>query len=114
VISNLRQSTSTWRLGGEPARITRLRRRPVGTAISFTLDQPATVTLRFSRTGPGQRGRADELRMSADAGSNRLRFQGRLSRRRVLRAGRYALLLMAVNTNGQRATAGPLHFTIVK
>jgi hypothetical protein len=47
-------------------------------------------------------------------GANHIRFQGRLSRTRTLKPGRYALTISATNAAGQRGISGSLSFTVVK
>ena len=54
------------------------------------------------------------LPLTGHAGTNRIAFQGQISRRTRLRLGRYTLLLSAVNTAGQRSRTSTLSFTIVK
>jgi NHL repeat len=133
-LGNVRQSHSRWREGRAPARISRRHRAPVGTTFSFTLDQSATVTLRFTQRVPGRRrGRrcvapshrnakrrrctrtvmVATLSSAAHAGLDKLAFQGRVSRGRKLRPGRYTVLVRATNAAGSSATRS-LTFTIVR
>jgi hypothetical protein len=114
VISSLRQSASVWRTGSSLARIAATRRRRVGTTFSFRLDQPARLTLRFSARKGRKLVSAGALRLNGRTGANRVTFQGRLSRTRRLRPGKYAVVVQAANSAGQRATSKRLRFTIVK
>ena len=57
--------------------------------------------------------RSGSLRRSAALGSNMLRFQGRLTRRRALRPGRYRLTLVATDAAGQRSTPKTLTFRLL-
>src|SRR5207245_7126439 len=102
-ISGLAESPRTWREGSALPRLARKRRPPIGTTFSFRLNEAARVTLTFTQSAAGRRvsGRcvrptrrnarrprcrrtvtAGALSLAAHAGTNRLRFQGRLSRTR--------------------------------
>jgi hypothetical protein len=94
-ITGLKQSRAKWR-------------RRVGTTFSFRLNQPAGVTLRFTRRGRG----AGTLKRVSRPGANHVRFKGRISRKRQLRPGRYALRVTATNAAGGRSTSRALRFTI--
>jgi hypothetical protein len=133
-LTHLVQSHSTWRArraGGTPAGIT--RRPPVGTTFSFTLDQPARVSLSFTQRLRGRtvNGRcvaattanrhqpacslkvvAPTLFVAGHSGVNRIAFQGRVSRSKQLAPGRYIMLVTATNAGGQRSRARSLSFTI--
>lgn len=100
------------------------RRAPVGTTIRFRLSAPARVSLAFARPTAGRRVgrrcvkrtrrnagrrhctryvRAGTLRVNGKLGANRLRFQGRLSRRRSLRPGRDRMTVTATDRFGNRS-----------
>ncbi len=134
LLSAVRQSHSRWREGSKLARVSRRRRAPLGTVFSFTLDQSATVTLRFTQLSPGRRQgsrclapsrrsakrrrcnrvvTAATLSLAAHAGLDKLAFQGRVSRSRKLRPGRYTVLIRAANAAGSSATRS-LTFSIVR
>jgi hypothetical protein len=108
-ITNVHESATRWRTGrrGGQSR----RRAPIGTTFSFTLDQPAAVTLAFTR---GSRIAAGALEVKGRAGDNQVRFRGRLSSGRTLRPGAYAVTVTATNGAQQRTTHRPLHFRIVR
>ena len=133
-ITNLRESAARWDAGSRLARITKHHRQPVGTTISFTLNYQATVTLRFTHQQPGRNvgGRclgqthrnrkrrpckrtvtAGTLFFAGHAGTNKVIFQGRMSRSTRLKPGRYTLIVQASNTAGH-STPVQLTFTIVK
>ena len=57
---------------------------------------------------------AGTLRFRAHAGANKVRFQGRISRTRKLKPGRYTLVITATSTTGPQSTPKTLTFTIVK
>lgn len=126
------QSNPVWRAGGKLASIS--RRLPVGTVFTFTLDQSAAVSLRFTQSVPGRRvnGRCvaprpsnrhkksckrtvtrGVLALPAHAGANKVSFQGRISSSRKLAPGSYTLQIAASNAAG-RSQARPLHFTIAR
>jgi hypothetical protein len=96
----------------------------VGTSLRFTLSEAARVTLTFQRPRAGRRvGRrclpptrarrsrprctryltAGTLAVNGRQGRNRVRFQGRLNRRRRLGPGPYRIRLVAVDRAGNRS-----------
>jgi hypothetical protein len=86
----------------------------VGTRISLTLSEAATVTFRVKRV----RGRRAVLlrgRIVRDLarGTNRLRYRGRLANRK-LRAGRYLLVARARDDAGNLSSRRSVSFTIVR
>lgn len=102
---------------------------------SFTLNEQATVSLRFTqqRTGRKVKGKCvahteanrhrpsckrtvtiATLSFSGHDGLNKISFQGRLSRSKRLPPGRYTLLITATNSVGERSQTRMLSFTIVK
>jgi hypothetical protein len=137
VLSHLTQTHTSWREGKALAVISRRakRRPPVGTTFSFNLSEPAGATLAFTQTVPGRRahGRCaaptrqnrkgkscrrtvtrGTLRVTGHAGIDHLAFQGRFSPRGKLKRGRYAVVVTAMNTAGQRSRSSALRFSIVK
>jgi len=133
VISGVRMSHRRWRLGSALPRIS--RKVPVGTSITFRLDADAAATLKFRRITLGHRagkrcvagkprthGRSCKRLVAAGAlklaaahsGLNSVRFQGRLTRKRKLKPGRYKLTIVAVNPQGGRSPASPaISFTVL-
>jgi hypothetical protein len=133
-ISSFAQSASTWRRGALQPRISSVAARsPLGTTFSFNLNEAAAVDLEFSQLVPGRRvgGRcvaqragnsskprckrklaAGSLALSGHAGSNKVSFQGRLSRTRTLAAGTYAVIASGRDARGVQAASRPLSFTI--
>ena len=123
VITRVRVSRRRWRRGpGLPAEVS----ARVGTRISWRLSEAARTTLTFQRARPGRRvgGRCrpatrarrarprckrfvrvrPALRVpNADTGSNAIRFQGRLTRRKRLGLGTYRVLVGATDAAGNRA-----------
>jgi hypothetical protein len=132
-ISAVRVSPKTWRLGSTLPRFS--RKPPIGTTISFKLTQAAKATLTFAQPATGRKvgkrcktlTRANRkkrkctipnvhgrLTVSAHAGTNKVRFQGRLSRTKKLKPGRYTLTIGATDSAGNRSNAKSTSFTIVR
>jgi hypothetical protein len=107
----------------------------VGTTFSFVLNQQATVSFAFMRQVGGRNvaGKCvaqtnknrrrpsckrtvtqDTLTFKAHSGSNKLVFQGRISRSSRLPLGAYTLRITAVNSAGKRSSPRSLKFTIVR
>lgn len=128
------QSARRWREGKALPRIARAGRLPIGTTFRFKLNVRVRMRFAFMQTTLGRRvgqrcvaqnkrnsGKprcrrtvtAGTLSFSVRAGSHRVRFQGRISRRKTLPPGRYTLIMTATNAAGQRDRAR-LTFTIVK
>jgi hypothetical protein len=133
-VTNLTQSHRRWREGDKLAQTSRKRRLPVGTIFSFTLNEPAKVSLAFVQPVRGHRtkGRCvtqarknhrkhsckravarGTLTFTGHAGVNKVSFQGRISRQPKLKPGSFTLMLTAAGTNG-RSSPKTLGFTIVK
>jgi Tol biopolymer transport system component len=126
---------ATWRRGPAlPAVLA--RRAKVGTTISFRLSERARATLTFSRRARGRKvGRrcrkptrrnrrarrctrfvkAGTLSVNGPAGANRVRFGGRLSRRKRLGLGRYRLTILTRDLAGNLSKrTKPVRFRIVR
>ncbi|HXB63599.1 MAG TPA: hypothetical protein VNV42_01870 [Solirubrobacteraceae bacterium] len=131
-ISRVGEQATTWREGNALAHISANRQPPLGTTFSFGLNEPARVTLAFTRAADGRKvGRrcvaptaenksrhpctrtvvAGTLRFSARTGPNRVSFQGVISRRKKLELGSYTLVLTAT-ASGEHSTPRRLEFTI--
>jgi hypothetical protein len=134
-ISSLSQTAKRWREGNALAHIAAKKSKkklPLGTTFSFALNEPASVTFRFTkRTGGRKVGKscvaqtkknknkrrctrtviAGTLTFSAHAGTNKVRFQGLISKHKRLRPGSYTLLVTAA-ASGKHSTTRTLHFTI--
>jgi hypothetical protein len=136
VLSNVGQSAKSWRRGSKLATVAARRRprAPVGTVFSFRLNEDSAVKFAFSRAAVGRKvsGRcvaptngnrrkprctrrraSGTLTVQGHAGANSLRFQGRLSRTRRLRPGRYTLTITAT-AQGLTSTPRSLRFTIIR
>jgi hypothetical protein len=84
-----------------------------GTVISFRLSEAARVTYSFRRRAGRRYVRAGTLTRAGRAGRNRVRFQGRLTRRRSLRPGAYRLVVAATDSAGQRSARKTASFRLL-
>ena len=138
-LSGLGQTAKTWREGAKLAQLSASggkgrRKIPVGTTFSFKLDRAAQVTFKFTHGVAGRKSgkrcvaqsprnkhkrrckrtvTGGTLTFAAHAGTNKVRFQGLISRRKKLKPGAYKLLVTATAT-GKRSRTGTLSFTIVR
>jgi hypothetical protein len=139
-VSDVRQTAARWREGRQLALVSSRHKRskrkpPVGTRFTFTLNEPAAVSLSFSQRVSGRKvghkcvaatpknreHRACErtatpgsLSFSGHSGMNKVVFQGRISRTKKLKPGHYTLVITATNGTGQKSAPQKLGFTIVK
>jgi N-acetylneuraminic acid mutarotase len=135
-ITDATQTHRVWREGNALAHSSANGfKRPIGTTFSFTLNEQASVDLAFTHRTRGRKvkGRcvartkvnrhrptcertvaAGVLSFIGHTGTNKVAFQGRISRSNKLKQGRYTLLITATNPNGARSTSKSLSFTIVK
>jgi Divergent InlB B-repeat domain len=134
-LTGVNESAKRWREGKKLAEISgsKPKKPPLGTTFSFSLNEQASVTFNFTQqlTGRSVRGRcvaqtsknrhgrsckrkvtAGALSLTAHAGTNKIAFQGRISRSKRLRPGPYTLNVTATNSAGVSNTK--LTFTIVK
>lgn len=92
---------------------TKLSTKKKGTTISFSLSEPATVTLTFKRTGKAKTSATKgSLTLAAKAGLNRVVFKGKLSKSKALALGKYKLSLVATNAAGGKSTTSNTSFTL--
>ena len=140
-LTGVQESAKRWREGNALAHISaknngrRKRKLPVGTTFSFALNEPASVTFTFTEPANGRKvGKkcvaqtkknkrkhrrctrtvvAGTLTFSAHTGTNKLRFEGRISKHKKLKPGSYSLVVSAT-ASGEHATASTLHFTIAQ
>jgi hypothetical protein len=124
---------SRWRKGSALPKISR-KRTPVGTTISFTLSEAATAKLTFLKAKPGRKvnGKcvvpkrsnrkkrrctryvtAGSLTVNGHPGVNKVKFQGRLSRKKSLSVGSYRLTIVATDNSGNKSKTLTTSFTIV-
>jgi hypothetical protein len=107
---------------------------PVGTTFTFSLNEVADVALTFNRVLPGRRetgscvapsktnrGRprcnrsviVGSLALPGHAGTDTIRFQGRLSRSRQLTPGNYTVSVTSHDSHGLKTLTRSLSFTIL-
>ncbi len=133
VVTNVHESHRVWRESRRLARLSRSARRlPVGTTFSFSLNEPASVAFKFTEPAHGRKiGKAciaqtktnehkhrctrtvtvGTLTFSARAGTNKMRFEGLISKHKKLKPGSYTLLVTAT-ASGKRSATRMLRFTI--
>lgn len=131
-ITKIKVSAKRWLPGPKLPSVLKL---PVGTTISFRLDEPARSNLIFQRPLAGRRvggkcvkataanrdRKACVLYVSAGntpsfaarAGGNRVRFQGRVSRGKTLTSGTYRVVVRARDAAGNVAKKSGPSFTIL-
>jgi len=130
-ITGLHQSASRWRTGHAAATIARKPSIPAGTTFTLTLNEAATVELAFTHSASGHRsGKKCSLRkkhgrrctvpvsngtiaLTGHAGSDRIKFAGRIPGHGTLKPGRYTVRFSA-SAQGQTSTGHTLTFTVVK
>ena len=134
-VTDVAQSNPVWREGNKLARTSRKHRPPVGTIFSFSLNEQASVSFAFTQqvggrkvngkcvaqTNKNRRKRTCRrtltratLSFTGHAGTNKVSFQGQVSRKKKLTLGSYTLVITATNGAGQHSPAKQLSFTIVK
>jgi IPT/TIG domain len=135
IVSGVSETAKTWRENNALPHISAKNKVPVGTTFSFALNEPATVTLSFTRQAAGRkihgtcaaqtkknRGKprctrtilAGTLTFTGRPGTNKVRFAGRTSHTNKLKPGRYTLQITATNTPGKRSAPRSLTFTIAR
>jgi uncharacterized repeat protein (TIGR01451 family) len=82
--------------------------------IVFRLNGPARVTLTFQRKHGKKFKRAGKLVVAGHTGKNKLRFAGRLSKKKRLKPGRYRLVLTAVDRTKHKSKPVKRTFRLVK
>lgn len=133
IFTRVSQSARRWRAGAGQPHIS--RKLPIGTTFRFTLNEPASARFAFTQVRAGRRVgskclpptarnrrrrvckrtiTAGVLSFSAHAGVNRVRFKGRISRRKQLKPGRYTLVMTARDSNRASAASRRLSFVIAR
>jgi hypothetical protein len=142
-IGHFSQSHKKWRTGSKAAAITakadkkkHKKKAPVGTTFSFTLNTPSAVSLNFTESAKGRKGKGGKCVAqtkhnkhkrsckrtiqvgtltfaNAAAGTDSISFAGKIPGHRKLKAGRYRVTIEASNSSGH-STTSTLNFTIVK
>jgi alpha-tubulin suppressor-like RCC1 family protein len=126
-IIRLRQSHLRWRRGRRLVKVSSVaslktgKRAPLGTTFTFRLNENARVKFSFARRvsvrKKGHKGlrfrKAGVLTFTGHRGENRVKFQGRISRRKRLKPGRYRLTATATS-GGMRSKPQSLRFMIIR
>ncbi len=131
-ISAIKLSAKKWRLGKGLAKISKA---PIGTTISFNLSEAARATLTFQSAKRGRKSggkcvqqtsgnrsrpsctryvNAGSINFNANAGGNRVKFQGRITKSRKLSLGTYRVVVGARDAAGNRSSRNGPTFTIVQ
>jgi len=74
----------------------------------------ATVSFSFTHRVKGRTATAGGLTFTGHSGTNKVKFQGRVSATKKLKPGRYTLVITATDSAGARSSPESLSFTIVK
>jgi hypothetical protein len=131
-ISGIKISAKRWRLGNSLAKISKA---PVGTTISFSLNESAHTTVTFQSARPGRKSgkkcvqqtsgnkskpsctryaNAGSINFNANAGGNRVKFQGLITKSRKLSLGAYRVVVGARDAAGNKSSRNGPTFTIVQ
>ena len=132
VLSHVSQTHKTWRLGTKLATISSSKKPPpVGTTFKFDLNQVAQVSFAFEQLFPARKvkgrcvpqtshnlhaskctryGRSRTMSLTAAAGSDKVAFDGRVSRSTKLKNGSYEVSIQA-SAAGGRSNTETLKFT---
>ena len=127
-VSKLKLSRSTFRKGSKLPKAS-ARTVKTGTTISFSLSEASKVKLSFESIKKGRKvGKRcrkptaknrkrkackryvkvkTAVSLTGKAGANKVAFQGRLTRRKSLKPGRYRLTVTATGASGKASKAGP-------
>jgi PKD repeat protein len=101
VLSGLSQSARRWLASA------------VGTTFRFRLNTAAKVRFAFFRRLGSRRIAAGALVRPGVAGTNRMRFRGRLRGSRLLKPGRYTVVVTATDAQGRRSAPRSLSFVVL-
>jgi hypothetical protein len=112
-VQNARQTATRWREGNRLAATSRAK-TPTGTTFSFSLNEQATVAFSFTQRVRGHTVTAGGLTFTGHSGTNKVKFQGRISSAKKLKPGRYTLAITATDSAGVHSAPSSLSFTIVK
>lgn len=133
VVSRLKQSHATFRVGAKPT-ATAAKRAPAGTTFSYTLSEPATVTFTIERVLGGRRSgsrcvtatkrnrkakackrykKSGTLTRTGRQGASTLAFTGRIGRKALAR-GSYRITLVARDPAGNVGAGVATTFRVVR
>jgi hypothetical protein len=113
-VSDLAVKPKRFRVGSELPEVA-----AVGTTIRFGLSEDARVTLKFFRKVRRRHGgkrfvRKGKFTYGAQAGDQRIAFEGRLSERKKLRPGRYKLVVRAKHVSGTKSKRATARFRLLR
>jgi hypothetical protein len=112
-LTSVKESHSTWKRSAKLPSLDPKKAVKGGTAFHFTTNQAMPVTLSFAKRGKhGKYGASHKLKESAKSGKNVVYFDGRLTKKTKLSAGRFRVVIQAKNVAGDSTTTHTLHFTI--
>ena len=136
VLTKVAESNHRWRDGTRLASVAgKVKRPPVGTTFSFTLNEAASVSFSFTQRVGGRKVKGKcvaqtkknrhkhackrtvtrgAVSLVAHAGTNKALFQGRISHALKLKPGAYVVVITATNSAGQRSVPARLSFTVVR
>jgi hypothetical protein len=106
-VRRVRIKPKRFRMGSDLPRVAK-----VGTVIKFRLNGDAKVKLKFLRIKPGRLVPKGAFKYKAEAGKQRIRFEGRLSRKKKLRPGKYKLVVRA-KTEGVKSKKAKAKFRLL-
>jgi hypothetical protein len=133
-VSGAKQTNKTWRMGSKLPTTAR-KKAPVGTTFKFNLSAPAKVKLDFTHQVSGRKVKgkcvkptsrnrkspkckrtlsAGVLSVNGKQGANSVVFQGKLTKRKKLKPGKYTLVITATSSDGLASKPVKLKFTIVR
>src|SRR5687768_15468375 len=110
VISGLAVTNARFRVGAAATPLA-ARRAPVGTTFRYMLSAPATVTVAIQRSRGRRWVKAATLQRAGRLDANRLRFSGRIGRRK-LGPGRYRAVFTAADAGGNRSSGARVGFRV--
>ncbi len=134
-VADAAQSRSIWSEGNKLATFSRKKKPPVGTTFSFILNEQARVSFAFTQPVGGRKVKGScvaqtkknrhnpfckrtvtraTLSFTGHGATNKVVFQGRVSRSKKLTPGRYTLIITATNSAGARSAPKSLSFTIAR
>ncbi|MEA2374305.1 MAG: hypothetical protein QOD53_768, partial [Thermoleophilaceae bacterium] len=90
------------------------KKKPKPQFIVFNLNGPAKVTLTFQRKRGKKYKSAGKLTVAGHTGKNKVRFAGRLSKKKRLKPGRYRLVLVAIDATKHKSKPVKRQFKLVK
>jgi streptogramin lyase len=119
VIGKVKVKPKRWRRGSKLPQLIGAKKRkkpPVGTRIRFALNRAEDVRLAFflKKKGKKKPVRVGAISLACHAGENTVRFQGRLSKKKRLKPGRYRLKVSTLDPTVTKNPTGTARFRIVK